>query len=167
MKAFIITSFLILLISISLVGQDNFEISIKRNKVVGNLVYCTISLNGNVIGSAFENNNLKISSGTYKGLIRYNSGKNFVQSELGKLSKKGDFLLEVSGVPGRTSILLHQGNAPEHSTGCILLGPAHKGPADSVFIGPDHPLRILRLEFYGSEEPLSCPDKNIVITVLD
>lgn len=100
--------------------------------------------------------------------MRYNSGKNFAQSPLGLLSNKGDFLLEVSGVPGRTNILLHQGNAPYHSTGCILLGPVGKTPSGARIIpNEDHPLRILRIEFYGSEFPNSCPDKDISIVILD
>ena len=152
---------------------DDFSISIKRNRVVGNLVYCTIYLNGQEIGSAFENNDLKIPTGSYKGLMRYNSGKNFVQSELGKMSTKGDFLLEASNVPGnqiptlRTNILLHTGNLPKHSEGCILLGPAKKGPDGAVTIDANHPLRKLRLAFYGTDEPTSSPNKNITITVSD
>jgi hypothetical protein len=154
--------------SIKLCAQpDEFSISIKRNRVVGNLVYCSIYLNGQEIGSAFENNDLKIPTGSYKGLMRYNSGHNFVQSEMGKLSKKGDFLIEASAVVGRTDILLHQGNAPKHSKGCILLGPAKLGPDGSVTIGVDHPLRKLRLAFYGTDEPNSCPNKNISITISD
>ncbi|MCW3104218.1 MAG: hypothetical protein JWO09_2658 [Bacteroidetes bacterium] len=152
---------------------DNFDILIKRNSIVGNLVYCTIFLNGQEIGTAFENNNLKIPTGTYKGLMRYNSGHDFVQSDLGKMSIKGDFLLEVSNVPGnqipilRTDILMHSGNQPKHSKGCILLGPAQKGPDGGAFIDQNHPLRKLRLAFYGTDDPVSCPNKNITITVSD
>jgi hypothetical protein len=86
---------------------------------------------------------------------------------MGKLSTKGEFLLEASGVTGRTDILLHQGNAPKHSLGCILLGPAKRGPDGGVTIGSDHPLRKLRLAFYGTDDPVSCPNKNITITVSD
>ena len=163
-----ITTILLAVSSVSLFGQpEDFHITIKRNRVIGNLVYGTIYLNGQEIGSAFENNDLKIPVGNYKGLMRYNSGKDFVQSELGKLSTKGDFLLEASGVLGRTDILLHQGNAPKHSKGCILLGPATRGPDGGVTIGPDNPLRKLRLAFYGTDEPNSCPNKTITITVSD
>jgi hypothetical protein len=145
--------------------NKNFDILIKRNKVLGNLVYCSIYLNGEEIGTAYENNTLKISPGTYKGLMRYYSSHNFVQSSQGRLNTKGDFLLEVSGVMGRTNILLHSGNKPKHSQGCILLGPVNKGPDNSVFVNHNHPLYKLRLAFYGTAEPISSPNINITITI--
>ncbi len=152
--------------SLSVLGQQSdFNISIVRKRVEGNLVYCSISLNGELIGMAYENNTLKIQTGEYKGIMRYNSGKNFVQSSLGKMSKKGDFLIEASGVLGRTDILLHGGNAPQHSTGCIMLGPVEKRQDGTRLIDGNHPLRKLRIAFYGTDEPISCPNKNIVITV--
>lgn len=167
-QTFFLTLLVIAFSSATLFGQpDNFDIAIKRNRVVGNLVYCTIYLNGQEIGSAFENNDLKIPTGSYKGLMRYNSGHNFVQNEYGRMSKKGDFLLEVSNVPGYTNILLHSGNKPEHSQGCILMGAANKGPEGGVSIDQNHPLRKIRLAFYGTDEPISSPNKNITITVSD
>lgn len=171
MKLFIKSSLVIVLLSIfsvCLAQPENFDIVIKRNSVVGNLVYGTIFLNGQEIGTAFENNDLKIPTGVYKGLMRYNSGSNFVQSELGNMSTKGDFLLEVSDVANnRTDILLHPGNLPKHSKGCILLGPVKKGPDGAVTIDSIHPLRKLRLDFYGTDAPISSPNKNISITVAD
>jgi hypothetical protein len=165
-------TFLSILIFISILicafsPPDRFDIVIKRDQVKNNLVYGTISLNGEKIGAAFENNDLKIPAGSYKGTIRYNSGRNFVQSELGSMSKKGDFLLEVSNVPNRTAILLHPGNLPKHSLGCILLGPVNKGPDGAVAISNDHPLRKLRLAFYGADEPIASPNKDITITIKD
>jgi hypothetical protein len=162
----ILNLLLLSLVSLSLSAQPkDFIILIKREKVVKNLVHSSIFLNGEEIGSAFENDKLKIPAGSYVGLLRYNSGRNFVQGKSGKLSNKGDFLLEVSGVEDRTDILLHQGNAPRHSKGCILLGPAHRGPDDAVLVGSEHPLYKLRLAFYGTDEPLSCPNINIIISI--
>src|SRR5687768_11743705 len=143
-----ITALLALIANITIYAQpENFDIIITRKSISGKLITGTISLNGEELGAAFENDDFKISEGAYKGFMRYNSGHNFVQSALGKMSKKGDFLLEVSNVPGkqipklRTDILLHAGNLPIHSKGCILLGPANKGPDGAVTIGDDHPLR--------------------------
>lgn len=156
----------IIILNLSALGQQSdFNISIDRKRIEGNLVYCSISLNGELIGMAYENNALKIQAGDYKGVMRYNSGKNFVQSSLGKMSTKGDFLIEVSGVYGRTDILLHGGNAPQYSTGCIMLGPVKKMQDGTGLIEGDLPLRKLRIAFYGSDEPVSCPNKNIKITI--
>lgn len=163
-----IFSFLLLAVAIgfSFTPPERFDIVIQRDKVVGKLVYGTIFLNDKELGAAFENDDLKIPAGTYKGIMRYNSGKNFVLSTLGKMSKKGDFLLEVSNVPNkRTDILLHPGTLPNHSKGCILLGPARKGPNGAVTIDDTHPLRKLRLEFYGTDDPISSPNKDITITI--
>lgn len=149
-------------------GQSgNFDIVIARDHVEGNLVYGSISLNGQTLGNAFENNDLKIPAGTCTGLLRYDSGHHLAQGPMGELSNNGDFLLEVAGVPGRTNILLHQGNLPRHSKGCVLLGPANKGPDGGRWIDKEHPLYKLRLAFYGTEFPDSTPDKTISITITD
>jgi hypothetical protein len=172
-KSFCFFGLLVLFFFVSDAQPEHFDIVIKRNSVVGNLIYGTVFLNGQEIGATFENNDLKIPTGSYKGLLRYNSGHNFVQSELGKMSIKGDFLLEASNVPGnkiptiRTDILLHSGNLPKHSKGCILFGPAFKGPDGASTIDVNHPLRKLRLAFYGTDEPISTPNKNITITIVD
>lgn len=131
------------------------------------MIFSIIYLNGDVIGESYENDNYTIPTGKYKGVMRYNSGKKFVEGPLGMLSKKGDFLLEVYGVKGRTDILLHQGNKAHHSLGCILLGPVDVGYSgkEFSFIGANHPLRKLRMAFYETEEPISCPDKEITITI--
>ncbi|MDN3654861.1 DUF5675 family protein [Ferruginibacter paludis] len=143
----------------------DFNILIVRGKVENNLVMGQIFLDNKLLGNCYENNDLKIPTGKYSGNMRYHSGKNFVQSELGSLSKSGDFLLEMKDVPGRSDILLHAGNKPQHSKGCILLGPANKSADQSVFIDKEHPLFKLRIAFYGTEFPNSCPDKNLIIEI--
>ena len=81
-----------------------------------------------MIGRTYENDLLKVPAASYVGLLRYHSpeNKNVVQGPFGLMSKSGDFLIEISGVKWRDSILLHGGNKPEHSRGCILLGPVAK-----------------------------------------
>ncbi|HXT13096.1 MAG TPA: DUF5675 family protein [Candidatus Angelobacter sp.] len=44
------------------------------------------------------------------------------------MAHEGDFLVEITGVPGRTNILFHGGNQPKNSEGCILLGAVGKDP---------------------------------------
>ena len=82
----------------------------------------TLSVNGTPLGDVLENEVLRIKAGTYKGVVRYYSKKNFVQGPLGVMGEAGDFLLEVSGVQGRTALLIHSGTKPWHSEGCILAG---------------------------------------------
>jgi hypothetical protein len=82
-----------------------------------------------------------------------------------------DFLLEVSGVKNsagkaRTDIVFHGGTKPQHSKGCILLGPVSRDKNKVGTIGPDHPLRKLRLLFYGTDQPNQSPDKEISIVIL-
>lgn len=82
------------------------------------------------------------------------------------MSRKGDFLLEVSGIPRRTHILLHPRTKPKHSTGCILLGPVFRSPDNAVYIKDDHSLRKMRTLFYGSDNPVSCPDLSISFQIV-
>lgn len=149
------------------IAQTDFNISIERYKLVNGLIYGKISVNGSLIGNCYENDDLKVPAENYNGIMRYNSGKGFVQNPFGGLGMEGDFLLEVSGVPGRTNILFHSGNKPEHSKGCILLGPVNKDISGSAFLDENHPLRKLRVLFYGSETPNYCPDKKINIEIID
>lgn len=86
------------------------------------------------------------------------------------MSTKGDFLIEVSGVKGRTDILLHTGNQPKHSDGCICLGPilTKDTPDGKIYsVSSDSPLRQLRLAFYGTDQPNASPDKTIAVSIVD
>ena len=146
-----------------------FNISIERGLSTNGLVTGTISVNGQEIGKTYENASLKIPAGAYTGLLRYVSGHNFVGGPFGTISKRGDFLVEISGVTGgRTDILFHGGNRPYQSRGCILLGPVARDPGSSIpSLDNEHPLRKLRLLFYGTDVPNSTPDKAIRIQISD
>lgn len=131
----------------------------------------TLSVNGVPLGDVLENEAVRIKAGTYKGVMRYFSKKNFVQGPFGVMGEIGDFLLEVSGVQGRSALLLHTGTKPWHSEGCILAGAAKKvqtGGQNRVTIETDSTLRALRKAFYGSDAPPNaCPNKTIVFTIND
>lgn len=144
-----------------------FRIQIARTKVENGLVHGEIRVNNQPIGFTFENPDLKIPAGVYSGVLRYWSGHNFVQEPFGHLGRKGDFLLEVSGVPGRTDILLHAGNRPHHSKGCILLGPAERLPNGAAQVDSNHPLYRLRKAFYGTDVPVSTPNLRITVEISD
>ena len=152
-------------------APEQFAIVIQRQTSTNNLVTGTISLNGTVVGTAYENDDLKIPAGTYKGLMRYTSQKGFVQGEGGAMANEGDFLIEASNVSDgtrrRTNILLHGGDKPQHSQGCILLGAVGRAPDGHVQVSESHPLRKLRLAFYGTDTPNASPNKAISITILN
>ena len=48
--------------------------------------------------------------------------------------KHGYWTFEVTGVPGRTSILIHSGNTEDDSMGCILLGESYGDLKNKVAI---------------------------------
>jgi hypothetical protein len=156
-------------------AADVFWVKVDRTKTINlkgeppgqnRLVLGSISVNGKVIGNTYENADLMIPLGDFGGIIRYTSKKGFAQNPLGEFTHEGDFLLEVSNVPGKTGILFHGGNKPKYSTGCILLGPVRKNALTGKgVVGPNHPLRILRREFYGLDDPYACPNKSILIRI--
>jgi len=132
------------------------------------LVGGTISVNGQAIGGTYENNAVKIAVGTFPGTLRYWSGHNFVQGPFGTIGQDGDFLVEVSGVPpNRTDILLHGGNKPNQSAGCILLGAVPRDASGIPYLNNGDTLRKLRLLFYGTDVPNATPNKNISVEVQD
>jgi Family of unknown function (DUF5675) len=147
-------------------AASDFAIVVEREGPQGKLIPGQLSVNGQIIGRTYENVDAQILPGEYRGVLRYVSQKNFVQGPIGVLAQKGDFLLEVSGVPGKTDILFHGGNKPYQSKGCILLGPVGRDASTlEVTVGPDHPLRKLRKTFYGTDVPIATPDKNVIIII--
>ncbi len=160
---------LIFSLCLSVQGQPTsqpFNITIERIMRFGELMEGRIWVNGEIIGNTYENCDKRIESGIYRGLIRYCSDKLFVQNPFGTLAKEGDFLLEVKdSKQKRTGLLFHAGNRAEQSTGCILLGPFDRGLDGSAYLGENHPLRKLRILFYGTETPNVCPDKIIKIEI--
>lgn len=109
-------------------ASEEFLIRIKRSATAKDgLLSGELSVNGESLGTCYENADKMIPKGTYKGVLRYASGKNFVQGPGGVLGHSGDFLVEVAEVPHRTDILFHAGNKKEHSEGCILCGGHGEG----------------------------------------
>jgi len=171
------TTALLLSVASLVQSAEPFTIKIDRAKTVilqdqkppnNKLVEGTISLNGKPIGISYENGDYLIALGSYKGVMRYVSPNGFAQNPFGKLAQQGDFLIEIAGVPpNRTNLLFHGGDKPKFSQGCVMLGPVVRTGPKQGQIEPDHPLRILRTEFYGSEEPIASPDKAISIVISD
>jgi hypothetical protein len=136
-------------------------------------IYGDIGVNNANMGRFYENPTRKIAAGTYRGVLRYQSDHNFVQSSCGQISPAGDFLLEVTGVKNangapRTNLLFHPGALPSNSEGCVLLG-ARKfdSVGNPLPLDPQSPLVKIRHEFYGTDNPVACPNKAITITIKD
>ena len=144
-----------------------FHVVVQRRSTKADLVEGTITVNGEQIGRTYENGDLMIPVGEYRGVVRYHSGKSHSQGPFGMLAKSGDFLLEVAGVDGRRDILFHGGTKPAHSLGCILLGPVLRDRNRAGSVGDDSPLRRLRTLFYGSDVPNATPDVDISIEIRD
>lgn len=156
-----------LLLQPSDAAEKRFVVVVQREKTEKGLVIGKLSVDGKVIGTVYENADKKIPAGTYKGVVRTESKKGFAQGPGGKLGNKGDFLLEVAGVPGRSDLLFHAGYLQKHSTGCILCGGATKDKKSGHWIAPKT-LRDLRLLFYdGNDNSIATPNKAIVIEVKD
>ena len=149
-----------------------FEIVVTREKSSNNLVTGSISANGERLGACFERDDLKIAAGTYPGFMRYGSVKGFAQGPFGEMGQEGDFLLEIGKVKWsdgkeRTNLLFHGGTKPEHSKGCIMLGAVTRDANGKAVLPDKHPLRLLRLRFYGTDTPISSPNKSINIVIKD
>jgi len=148
-------------------SPKQFQIIVQRERSENGLIVGSITADGERLGTCYENAEKRIPAGTYKGVLRTKSMKNFVQGPGGCLDKTGDFLLEVADVPKRTDILFHAGNKPEHSEGCIMMGPARRDAGTGEWIAPEA-LRKLRLLFYdGKDKPSATPNKKITIEVRD
>lgn len=147
-------------------GQDSVEDhGEKVARVFGDLI-----VDGRTVGRFYDNPAKMISPGKYRGLLRYQSGKEFVQSKCGAIGTTGDFLLEIANVTGddgkpREAILVHPGRRPSHSKGCILIPREFDANGKPLPLSDSNPLRKLRAEFYGTDDPVQCPNKTIVVTV--
>lgn len=158
-------------ITLDRVSKAPYTGSKEGATVVEDGVIGRLSVNGRLLGDTLENHALRIAPGVYRGRMRYVSGKNFVQGSLGEMAQTGDFLLEVvDATTRRTDLLVHTGNKPWHSRGCILAGAAVKQTVNGktqVRIADDSTLKALRLAFYGTDTPNACPAKTITFTIND
>ena len=130
----------------------DYRVLIERKEITpSGLIVSDLSVNGLALGQVYENAKKAIPAGSYPGVRRFVSEKRFVQGPGGHMDKRGDFLIEIAKVPDRSDILIHPGNKPEHSEGCILAGSAEK-KAGRVYAPPI--LVALRRHFYGDARPL-------------
>lgn len=93
-----------------------------------------------------------IPEGTYKTLLRYDKARD------------GHFTIQLEGTGPRTGIQIHVGNKPDDITGCILLGLSAKY-SDSTVGASVKAIKKLKSIFYGSEQPISCPDLEVTVNI--
>jgi len=153
------------LVSWQISDSKEFTVEVVRERIRDNGIHGRLLVNKKELGGTLERKDKAIPKGSYKGVLRYGSEKGFVQGPEGSYGHKGDFLLEIKGVARRTNILFHGGTKPEHSEGCVLLGPISKAPDGTRVVPDGSPLRNLRIAFYGTDTPNSTPFKEITIVV--
>lgn len=71
--------------------------------------------------------------GNEKNVSRIPAGRYDLKQRVNAKLASGDsipFTYEISGVPDRSGIIIHQGNFPHNSQGCILVGLGYANDAD-------------------------------------
>jgi Family of unknown function (DUF5675) len=150
-------------------GRD--QVTERKDGRLVERTFGVVSVNGRTIGRFYENPKVAMREGTYKGLMRYQSSHNFVLGACGVMATDGDFLLEVSGVVDdhgklRTNLLFHPGERPSNSDGCVLFGARiQDGSGNWKTLDSSNPLFVLRQLFYGTDDPVNCPNKSIVVII--
>jgi hypothetical protein len=85
MKYRYITFFILYIAVIFPLCGQNVNIKIERLSIRNGLIIGKIYANNEYLGPTYENEVLRIEKGTYKGVIRYYSQKNFVSSSYGRV----------------------------------------------------------------------------------
>lgn len=136
---------------------STFKLTIARKYKGDKCTSGYLAVNGDVIAYALElpwkNNAPLISAipdGTYPGTLRYDHADRW--------------RIELSGVPGRTSVQIHTGNTPDDTEGCILVGLKLGADLCSV-VDSKKAYDALRTAFYGSANPTATPNKAITVAV--
>lgn len=138
---------------------DKFKIQILRTYQTADITMGECYINDELIAMTLElpwkDNQPMISSipeGNYRAILRYDK------------SRDGFFTIQLLGTGPRTGIQIHVGNRPDDITGCILLGLKakfiEKSVGDSL-----NAIKKLKTIFYGTENPVSCPDYEILINI--
>lgn len=146
-----------------------YSILIKRGAPNSEgLIPGKLFLNGALLGDVYEDPKSLIPAGEYKGKRRVSFDKSFVQGPGGVMSKKGDFLLEITGVKDRTDILIIPGSKVDNPEGCILTGATSQKDGKAI---ASSLLTALRLHFFGVDKVAStdavytAKEKEIVIKI--
>ncbi len=93
-----------------------------------------------------------VPAGTYQGTLRYDH--------------TDQWRIELQGVPGRDHVEIHTGNTPDDTEGCIIIGKELGPGLCTIKAGTSQPAySALKTAFYGTSNPVSTPDKSIVVKI--
>lgn len=149
---------IVLISSSAALAQNEFDVTIVRTSYNSGSITGELFVNGKFVAHTLElpwrNNESYVSSipaGKYKAHLRYD--------------KKDQWRVQLDGVPGgRTGVQIHIGNYPSQIEGCVLVGDEVYNDNNKVEKSASAYNR-LKAEFYGSENPVSTPDKEITVTI--
>ncbi|GEM_PF-1973390 len=138
---------------------QNLTIEIKRASYNANSITGELFVNGAFVSHTLElpwrNNESYVSSipaGDYGALLRYD--------------KNDQWRLQLTGVPGRGGIQIHVGNWPNQIEGCVLVGTTVNNVSDELEPKTSVPAyNSLKTAFYGTPNPVSTPDVDIIVRV--
>lgn len=144
-----------------LTASDAFSVTIYREYPSQKCTSGYLAVNDNIIAYTLERpwadnqqNLSSIPAGTYPGTLRYDHNDHW--------------RIELQNVPGRQNIQIHIGNQPDQSKGCILVGLKLGPDLCSIVGGTSAPAyTALMTAFYGTDSPVSTPDKSISVSVVD
>jgi len=141
----------------SLAAAEEFTLTIARKHRNHTCTSGYLAVNGKIIAytleKAWKGNAPLISSipdGVYGGIRRYDHPDHW--------------RIELTGVPNRKNVQIHTGNTPDDSEGCILIGLALGDDLCSV-LESKKAYETLKEAFYGSNNPVQTPDKNISVKI--
>lgn len=139
--------------------QPKFRIQLLRILPDPAATMGELYVNGQLAALALElpwkdnkNDISSIPEGEYKCTLRYD-----------KL-RDSNFTIQLEGKGPRSGVQIHVGNRPDDSTGCILIGLNAKYSKATIGLSRDAILKLKSI-FYGSENPISCPDLLVTIQI--
>jgi hypothetical protein len=138
---------------------QQFKITILRNWQTDDATFGEMYVNGQLITLTLERpwlNNQQgkssIPEGNYGAILRYDH------------EKYHNFTIQFTGTEPRSFIQIHIGNRPDQTEGCVLVGMKAKYQEKTI-AESESALLALKKIFYNTEEPISCPDLEIRISV--
>ena len=141
---------------VSSYAQEDFRLTIERKLSSESCTMGYLVASGEVLCYTLElpwadnqNNISCIPAGTYAGILRYD--------------KTDGWRIQLENVPGRMGVQIHVGNYTSQIQGCVLVGSDASVDNCSVS-GSSAAYSKLKTAFYGTSNPTSTPNKQIVVT---